>query len=62
MLVAVLLFVGITALRVGVLAFHLTQNNKKLEIEIKELERTYQALEEEFYHISSYFDLLNPSE
>ncbi|WP_148186656.1 hypothetical protein [Thermotoga petrophila] len=46
----------------GVLAFYLTQNNKKLEIEIKELERTHQALKEEFYHISSYFDLLNPSE
>ncbi|MCD6550974.1 hypothetical protein [Thermotoga sp.] len=61
-MVVVLIFMGITALKMGVLAFQLTQANRRLEIEIKEMERTYQTLKEEFNHISSYFDVVYPTE
>ncbi|WP_158241066.1 hypothetical protein [Thermotoga sp. KOL6] len=49
-------------MRIGMLSFHLVQSNRRLELEIKEMERTYQSLKEEFNYISSHFNLLYPSE
>ncbi|WP_101513270.1 hypothetical protein [Thermotoga sp. SG1] len=61
-MVIMLIFVGITALRMGILTFKLTQANRQLEIRIEEMKTTYQTLKEEFDHISSYFDVVHPAE
>ena len=61
-MVVMLIFMGITALRMGVLTFQLTRANRQLEIKIEEMKTTYQTLREEFNHISSYFDVVHPAE